>query len=187
MARLWCFSDDDGVSLLCQSDSRWHRGKGSVAVLEATPLAAICAHLIMSDARHPRALPPGHRLMEVTVSDSDIDDAAVVKNWAGDQIATQAAGNSWLARGVAPVLRVPALSGASQYLFNTRHRNASRCRVRILDANAIATCVGDLSHAVVNGTDWLAAAPAPAVAVQAAPVVAVTGAAAPVAAAAGAD
>src|SRR5262249_40486756 len=119
MVKLWCISDDNGESLRCQSEGHWHKSRDGVAVLEATPVAASCACPAASEARHPRELPPTCRLMSVTVGDGYIEEASPRKDWADNLIATQASGNAWLARGVAPVLRVPGLSGAAQYLFNT--------------------------------------------------------------------
>jgi hypothetical protein len=156
MVKLWCISDDNGESLRCQSEGHWHKSRDGVAVLEATPVAAICAYLATAEARHPRELPPTCRLMSVTVGDGYIEEASPRKDWADNLIATQASGNAWLARGVAPVLRVPGLSGAAQYLFNTRHSLSSRCRVKAAEDDAVATYAGNLMHVLEQGTDWLA-------------------------------
>lgn len=156
MVKLWCISDDNGESLRRQPEGHWHRGRDDVAVLEATPMAAICAYMVTADVRHPRDLPATCRLMCVTVGDGYIEEASPRRDWADNPVATQASGNAWLARGVAPVLRVPGLSGASQYLFNTAHSLSARCRIRPADDDAVALYAGTMTHAVVQDTDWLA-------------------------------
>lgn len=156
MIKLWGISLDNGKSLLCQSEGRWHKGSQDVAVLEAAPLSAICAYLAAFGLGHPQALPAGIRLMTVNVQEGDVQEAAPRRDWMDSPAITQMSGNAWISRGKTPVLRVPSLAGSPQYLFNRQHELASRCQLCVLDADAVPLHVGRLTHALARGTDWIA-------------------------------
>ncbi|MNS77154.1 hypothetical protein D3C72_1107290 [compost metagenome] len=158
MIALWRLSNAQDLQPRALPAGRWHEAGAPVAVLDASPAAAVFARLALAEVAHPSALPRHYRLLEVQVPGRAVRVADLPLHWQTDLRATRAVGDAWLAGGDTLLLRVPTATGGVQYLMNTAHPQMGQCRVLSSVAYPYAPHLGGVVRAVRDGAAWLAAA-----------------------------
>ncbi|SHI25262.1 RES family NAD+ phosphorylase [Pollutimonas bauzanensis] len=138
---------------------RWHPAGHGVIVLDATPVAAICAALEFAEVPHPGALPATYRLHQVCIPTNATMAVTAQRRWRLDLKATRAIGQAWLEAGESPVLCVPALSGGHQYLLNTAHPDCRHCRLDGRWSYPFGPGMAAVEHVLQQGSEWLAVLP----------------------------
>src|SRR3546814_8901636 len=129
MTSLWRLCNGDEFWSNAGAQGRWHPAGHGVIVLEATPVAALCAALAFAEVPHPGALPATYCLHQVWIPTQATRAAHVPRRWQTDPKVTQAIGQAWLDAGESLVLCVPSGSGGHQYLLNTCHADVRACRL----------------------------------------------------------
>jgi len=157
MIALWRLSNSEDLLPRARPAGRWHDAGAPVLVLDASPAAAVFARLAQSEAEHPSALPRHYVLLEVSVPEAAVDEVRAPTHWRTDTAATRAAGNAWLARGDALLLRVPSAAGGAQYLLNAAHPQLAHCRIVSALAYPFGSHLAGVGRAVQEGAGWLVA------------------------------
>lgn len=138
------------------AQGRWHAADRGVIVLEATPVAALCAALAFAEVPHPSALPATYCLHRIWIPTNAIRTAAVPRRWQMDPKATQAVGQAWLDAGESLVLSVPSGSGGHQYLLNSYHADVRACRLDGYWSYPFEPGTVDVEPILQSGAEWLA-------------------------------
>lgn len=155
MIQLWRLSNSEDLMPRARPAGRWHYAGAPVLALDASPAAAVFSRLAQSEAEHPRSLPRHYLLLEIEVSQAAVAEVQAPTHWRTDTSATRAAGNAWLARGDALLLRVPSPAGGVQYLLNAAHPCMGQCRIVSALAYPFGQHLTGIARAVQEDAGWL--------------------------------
>ena len=158
MTALWRLSNSQDLMPRARPAGRWHGAGAPVAVLDATPAAAVFARLAQAEVAHPRALPRNYFLLEVVVPAAATAEPRPPAGWQTDLQVSRAFGDAWLARGEALLLKVPSAAGGFQYLLNAEHPQLAQCQIVSALAYPFAPHLAGIDGAVLDGAGWLASA-----------------------------
>ncbi|MEI2415522.1 RES family NAD+ phosphorylase [Orrella sp. JC864] len=159
MMTLWRLSNGSSLAGGAHPGGRWVCAGANVVLLDATPLAAICARLALAEAEHPRRLPRGYQLLEVKVPRRGVLRRAAPGNWRSDIAVSREFGQNWFDSGASLLLEVPGLSGAPQYLLNCSHPDLARCKVISSSQAPFSPHTDALAGMFDEQRDWLAKPP----------------------------
>ncbi|MDK7587453.1 hypothetical protein AB6N01_16235 [Alcaligenes nematophilus] len=134
----------------------WFNAKTtSIAIFHASPLAAICARLLEQRLPHPELMPAGDRLFSVEVSRYCIYTAEVSRHWHVNLKETRDVTLAWRTYANEPVLCVPSLSGANQYLIDTKSSSLSSIRVHRPDVRPFKRSLREARQYLRDDVEWL--------------------------------
>jgi len=156
---------EDGMRLWRISSTHWEKQHeatpwfsaktSSIAIYHASPLAAVCAYLLRHCLPHPDLIPSHQALHSVGVSQNLIRRAQVSRHWHFNLKETRDLTLRWRLLADRPVLCVPALSGANQYLIDTRSPLFSLIHLYRQDAQALERSLEQMREHLQGATPWL--------------------------------
>ncbi|AEC18802.1 hypothetical protein PT7_0262 [Pusillimonas sp. T7-7] len=135
---------------------RWYPPGRGVIALDPTPAAALCAALAFAEVAHPRLLPSGYRLHQLEVPQEATLPVQAPRRWHSDLQLTRALGQDWLDTGKSLLLCVPTVHGGYQYLLNTRHPDAQKCRLQASFSYPFGQSVAQVQSLLSEDAEWLA-------------------------------
>ncbi|ULH06468.1 hypothetical protein [Alcaligenes faecalis] len=152
--RLWRVSSSPWEKQ-CESTPWFNAKTTSIAIFHASPLAAICARLLEQRLPHPERMPASDRLFSVEVSRYSIYTADVSRHWHVNLKETREAALTWRTYADEPVLCVPSLSGAYQYLIDTKSASLSSIRLHRPDARPFKRSLREARQHLLDEAEWL--------------------------------